>query len=291
MSYKNIPLLLGSHMSIAGGLEKSLYRGASIGCTAIQIFTHSNRQWKINDITIEQINQFEQAKKSTNIYHIVVHASYLINLGSQSPETVQKSLYTLDQELKRCDQLGIPYLVLHPGSGLGNKDTIECCNQLIANLNLLFEKATYKVMLLLENMAGQGSCVGACFEQLAYIINHVNINNTKNNIGVCLDTCHAYAAGYEFSTEETYKKMWAEFDHYIGIDKLKVIHINDSKKPLGSRVDRHANIGQGMIGLSAFELIMNDPQLIAIPKILETPKNENLHEDTINMEVLKKLIK
>lgn len=282
---KNASILLGSHMSIAGGLEKSLYRGASIGCTAIQIFSHSNRQWIIKDITIDQINQFEQAKKDTNIYDIIVHASYLINLGSKTLETRKKSLDALDKELIRCEQLNIPYLVLHPGSG--TQDTRACCNQIIESINELFQQKKYKTTLLLENMAGQGSSVGTTFEQLGYMINNIDYKN----VGVCFDTCHAYAAGYDFSTQEKYETMWKEFNSYVGLDKVKAIHMNDSKKPCGSRVDRHEHIGKGLVGLSSFELIMNDPNFQHIPKILETPKSDDLHEDLINMNILKNLVK
>jgi deoxyribonuclease-4 len=274
-------VLLGAHMSISQGLDKSLYTGARIGCTTIQIFTHSNRQWTIKDITDERINQFKKAKKDTQIYEIVVHSSYLINLGSKSYETVEKSIDALKKELDHCRKLGISYLVLHPGSG--HKDPYECCTQIAENINKVFSESNSETLLLLENMAGQGTSVGYTFDQLAYIISHVK---EPNRLGICFDTCHAFAAGYDFSTPELYNKMWKEFDEKIGIDKLKVIHMNNSKKPCGSKVDRHDHIKDGLMPLKSFELIMNDPRFKNIPKILETPKEKDLKEDVENINTL-----
>ncbi len=257
--------LLGAHMSIAGGIEQSLYRGSSIGCTAIQIFTHSNRQWSIKNLTTEDQTKFIKAKEKTDINSIVVHASYLINLATKNPETLEKSIITLEQELIRCDFLGIEYLVLHPGS---SEKENEALDQIAENINKVLNKKEYKCTILLEIMAGQGNSVAYTFEQLKQISSQIK---DSKRIGFCFDTCHAWASGYNFSTPEDYKKMWQKFDSILGIENLRAIHLNDSKKECGSRIDRHEDIGKGKIGIEAFKLIMNDQRFVNIPKILETP--------------------
>lgn len=279
---KNI--LLGAHISINGGFYKAIERGESIGCTAIQIFTKSNRQWKTKELTEEEVSLFLEKKQKSFIKKINVHASYLINLGSPNKDVEKKSIEALKTELSRCDQLQIPYLVLHPGSHVNNGEE-KCLKQITKNIKTIFKYKQYKTMLLLENMAGQGSTVGYSFEQLAYIVK----NSEIKNIGICFDTCHAFAAGYSFSTKKEYEKMWEHFDKTIEIKNLKVIHVNDSKKACGSHVDRHEHILKGMIGIEAFRLFMNDARFKDIPKILETPK-KNLDDDTKNMETLLKLI-
>ena len=282
---KDSILLLGAHMSIAGKPYQAIERGESIGCTAIQIFTKSNRQWKAKDLSEEGVSQFKKYWKDSSIRSIVAHASYLLNIGSPDRNTEKKSIEALEIELKRCAALDIPYLVLHPGSH-ANSDIDECLKRISKNLDYVLEKVPH-VNILLETMAGQGSQIGHTFEQLATIINE---STHKRRIGICFDTCHAFAAGYDFRTEATYNQMWNEFDKKIGLHKLKVIHVNDSKKDLASRVDRHIAIGKGKLGLNAFELLFNDPRFFDIPKVLETPK-EDISEDKKNMDVIKGLLK
>jgi deoxyribonuclease IV len=285
---KKKPLLLGAHMSIAGGLYKSIERGESIGCTCIQIFTKNNRQWFAIPLKEEEIAAFKKAvKNSTLIQQVVAHTSYLINIGSPNSVISKKSVESLSLELHRCEQLEIPYLVFHPGAHL--KASIEDCLKLIAkNMNTVLEQNPGKTMLLIENTAGQGSNVGYTFEQLTTI--YKNIRN-KKRVGFCLDTCHVFTAGYDFRTKETYDELWKQFDQIIGLNKLKVMHINDSKKELGSQIDRHENIGKGAIGLEGFRLLFNDERFFDIPKILETPKDDNhLKEDKMNMETIYSLL-
>jgi deoxyribonuclease IV len=286
MVYSKPRLLLGAHMSIAGGIEQALHRGAELGCTAIQLFTTSNRQWTFKEFDDTTAALFKKTQHEAGIIYVVSHASYLINVGSASAQTVQKSIKGLDQELKRCQQLNIPYVVLHPGSGSGLKSTQDCIKHIADSLNEVFHNYKGPTMLLLELMAGQGNSVGDTFEQLALLrmlIEH------KNRTGICFDTCHAWAAGYDFSNSQSYDKMWQAFDTIIGIEHLKVIHMNDSVKPLGSHVDRHADIGKGTLGLEPFRLLMNDERFFSIPKILETPKDIP-GEDAANIAILKSLL-
>lgn len=276
--------LLGAHLSIAGGIEKAFYAGASIDCTALQIFTHSNRQWAIKDISQQTIEATKEAQKETGIKHVLVHASYLINLGTASADTYKKSLNALEKELEHCSALSFPYLVLHPGSGLANPQA--CMKQISEAINEVLHKTKSSTTILLEIMAGQGTSVGRNFEQLAEIKSGIH---EKKRIGFCIDTCHLWAAGYDFSTEKGYHKVWKEFDDILGYEYLKGIHMNDSKNPLGSHVDRHQEIGKGTIGMEAFRLLMNDPHLQDVPKVLETPKKE-LADYAHNMKVLRDLI-
>lgn len=283
---KNKTILLGAHISIAGGIEKSILRGESIKGTCIQIFTASNRQWSFKTFSLEQIDAFKKNWNASSIKYVFSHASYLINLGSPKKETQGKSITALVAELTRCDQLGLPYVILHPGSSL-TSDPEECMKLIAQNLDKAIEESAGSTQILLENMAGQGTAVAYRFEQLAYIYKHIR---NKDRVGICFDTAHAFAAGYNFATPEAYEAMWQQFDQLIGLKNLKAIHINDSKKSLGSRVDRHEHIGKGKIGLEAFRLLMNDKRFSLIPKVLETPKGEDLREDHQNMMVLINLL-
>jgi len=279
--------VIGAHVSISGGFYKAIEEGESIGCTAIQIFTKSNRQWASKAISQEDAYAFLDAQKKSSIRIVVAHASYLINLGSNNLEVQQKSLTALIEEIKRCHKLQIPYLVLHPGTAQKEKikETISQTGKLINQT--LEQTKDCSVSILLETMAGQGTSIASSFEELAMMIEQIN---DKNRIGVCFDTCHVFAAGYDLRTKENYTKTFQAFNRIIGLNYLKLFHINDSKKELGSRVDRHENIGQGAIGLNAFSLIMNDPQFKKIPKIIETPVGENELEDHLrNIQILLKL--
>lgn len=288
MPEKKQSLLLGAHMSISGGLEQAIIRGESIGCSAIQIFTKSNRQWNAKKLSLDDINLFRQTvgKSSIKKEHIVAHACYLINLASTDTDINKKSITALTEEIERCELLEIPYLVLHPGSSQ-NSNITEGLDTITENLDKAFENIPGKTMVLLETMAGQGTSVCYQLEQLAYIYKN---SKFRNRLGICLDTCHIFAAGYDFRTQETYSEFWRIFDHIVGIDLLKVIHVNDSKKELGSRVDRHENIGKGQIGFLGFELLFKDKRFFTVPKILETPKN-SLEEDIMNMNTIKNLLK
>ena len=280
-------ILLGAHMSIAGGVDKAIDRGSSINCTAIQIFTKSNTQWKTLPFRKEEVEDFKKKKSESNILSVFGHSCYLINLGNSNQVINRKSVNTLITELERCEILGLPFLVMHPGShmGSGEKEGIkriaESLNEALTNLK------KNNVQIVLETTAGQGRNLGYRFEHIAEIINSVKL---KERIGVCLDTCHIFAAGYDIRKKAGYEKTIKEFDRIIGLSKIKAIHLNDSKKELGSRVDRHEHIGKGFIGLEGFRFIMNDERFLKIPKVLETPKGEDMKDDVINLRTLQKLI-
>ncbi|HEV2601527.1 MAG TPA: deoxyribonuclease IV [Candidatus Babeliales bacterium] len=285
MIKKNTPLLIGAHISIAGGFEKAIERGVSIGCTTIQIFTKSNRQWHAKSITDEEAATFKATAIQLHITIIVAHATYLINLGSPDAATRSKSISAVVDELHRCEKLGITYLVLHPGSHLSTNEQ-ECLTSVADSINAVLEKASGNTILLIENMAGQGSIVCYTFEQIKYVLDRCTF---PERVGVCFDTAHAFAAGYDFRDKATYNAMWEHFDSTVGLSRLKVIHLNDSKKELGSRVDRHEDIGKGLIGLAGFKLLINDSRLAHIPKILETPQ-ESLEDALRNIETVKSLV-
>jgi deoxyribonuclease-4 len=278
-------LLLGAHMSIAGGLSEALTRGASINCTAVQIFTKSNRQWAPKELAQEEIDLFIETQKETGIVQVLAHASYLINMGSPDPDIHRKSVIAATKELKICEDLKIPFLVIHPGSY-----TTSTPEQAIIAIAQGIEKILHHVpgssMILLETMAGQGTVVGRTFKELAAIRELIS---DKHRVGICLDTCHVFAAGYNLATEADYVSLWKDFDTTIGLSHLKAFHLNDSKKECGSCVDRHEDIGKGEIGLEGFRLLMNDERFFSVPKILETPKAD-LVDDAKNMATLKQLL-
>lgn len=278
-------LLYGAHISIAGGIDNSIAIGQSIGCTAIQIFTKSNRQWNCGELTQQEIDLYKKALNLSTIKIVIAHTAYLINIGSPKNDIEQKSIQSLITELDRCNKLTIPYLVVHPGSHLEGSEQ-ECLEKISNNINIIFEKHPGTTMLLLELMPGQGSSVCYSFEQLAFVYNKVKI---KSRLGICFDTAHAWAAGYDFSTQEKYDSMWKHFDKIIGIENLKVIHVNDSKSLLKSHIDRHETIGEGTIGLEAFKMLINDERFFDIPKIIETP-HKTIADDEYNLNILKDLL-
>ena len=282
---KKQTLLLGAHMSISGGINLCIDRAEEIGCTAIQIFTKSNRQWQAKPLDKEDVALFKEKWKKSSVLSIIAHATYLINIGSSDKLLEKKSIEALIMELHRCADLEIPYLVLHAGS-YGTTDEESCLQRISDNLDKILEKTPTSTTILLETMAGQGTSVCYSFEQIATVIKN---STHKKRLGVCFDTCHAFAAGYDFGTEKTYHKMWDDFDATIGLNKLKAMHINDSKQGLGCRVDRHTDIGKGKIGLEAFSLIFNDPRFFDTPKVLETPKTTP-HEDLKNMQTIYDLL-
>jgi len=265
----NNQILVGAHVSTAKSLHLAFQRGESIGCTAIQIFTKSSRTWKSKPLGQDEINLFKECAKQSSIKSVIVHAGYLINIGSNKPSIEQSSVNSLIDEVTRCAQLEIKYLVVHPGSHTG-AGAESGCERIARNLNIVLEKTPTSVSILLETAAGQGTNLGYTFEQLNQIRN-LSHHDNKKRIGFCLDTCHIFAAGYALNSIEQYKKVIEDFDNILGLTALKVIHLNDSKGIVGSRVDRHAPLGTGQIPLGIFKAIMNDKNLALIPKILETP--------------------
>ncbi|MBI5042640.1 MAG: deoxyribonuclease IV [Nitrospirae bacterium] len=280
--------LLGAHMSIEGGVSNAPLRGKKVGCDAIQIFTKNNNQWKSKKITDKEITAFKENLDRTVIKAVASHNAYLINLASPRKNVYKKSLNAFYDEMQRAEELGLPYLVFHPGAHLGEGEDIGI-KRIAESINLLLSKKPQtNLMLLLETTAGQGTHIGWRFEQLAEIINLVE---QKEKMGVCIDTCHIFAAGYDISTEEGYVKTFDEFDRIICLKRLKLFHLNDSKKGLASRVDRHEHIGKGMLGLNTFKMLLNDKRFKDIPMILETPKEKDMKEDKRNLSTLRYLIK
>ncbi len=282
------PPLLGAHFSIAKGLHNALYEAQAYGCTALQIFTKNAQTWKERSLRPDEIDQFEQARAATGVTAIAAHTSYLINLAAAEKQKHASSCRALKQELVRSSMLNIPFVVLHPGSHMDRGED-EGIRRIAESINQVFSQIPdLKTRLLLETTAGQGSSVGHTFEQLASIMNKVE---KKDAIRFCLDTSHVFAAGYDIRTPSAYQKTINTFDSIVGLEHLDLIHLNDSKKELGSRVDRHEHIGRGCIGLQAFELFMNDHRFQDIPKIIETPKqHDGKNYDQVNLSTLKGLL-
>lgn len=264
----NPKILIGAHTSAAGGVQNALLEGKEIGATVIQFFTSNQKQWKGRELTKQMIDDWNRTLKETGLSHIMSHDSYLINLGCPNRENLEKSRQAFQEETHRCLELNVDYLNFHPGAALDG-DVQECLDLIVESLLLvrpLLEKG--KLRLLLETTAGQGSAVGNRFEQLAYIIEKVK---GKVPIGVCIDTCHIFVAGYDIRTPQAWEETLAEFDRIIGLSHLYAFHINDSVKDLGSRVDRHAELGEGKIGWECFRFLMQDSRTRHLPKYLETP--------------------
>jgi deoxyribonuclease-4 len=283
--------LLGAHMSISGGLYRALLKGREVGCQAIQIFTRNQIQWNSKELSTKEIDLFHKACEETAIPVVAAHSSYLINLASTRSHVFEKSIHSLVQEMVRVERLGIPYLVMHPGAhvGGGEKKGLE---QIAGALNGVLERTSgYRVKILLETTAGQGTSLGYRLEHLAEIL---EMAECQDRLGICVDTCHAFAAGYDFRTVKAYRQFLKEFDTILGLARLGLLHINDSKNGLGSRLDRHEHPGAGCIGLKAFSFFLNDPKLAQLPFLIETPKGKNKHGqdwDRVNLSLLKGLIK
>ena len=280
--------LLGAHMSIEGGLHKAFERISLIGGQSLQIFSKNQRQWRVPELSPSDIEKFIERWEQWGKGPVAVHDSYLINLANPDGEKANRAASAFAEEIRRADQLTIPYLIMHPGSHVGS-GMEKGLLQLTANIDRAFAQAedAKSVMVLLETTAGQGTGLGASFEELAYIITHSEFNE---RLGVCFDTCHAFAAGYDISSAAGYEKTFTVFDKIIGLERLKFFHLNDSKKGLGSKIDRHDHIGKGEIGLEGFRLLMNDPRFAEHPMVLETPKEKDLKEDIENLKLLKSLI-
>ena len=269
---------VGAHVSASGGVENAPVNAHAIGAKAFALFTKNQKQWFSKALTEENINGFREnsAKFGYGPEHIMPHDSYLINLGNPVPENLKKSRSSFLDEMRRCEQLGIALLNFHPGAHLKQISEDECLDKIAESINITLDK-TSGVTAVIENTAGQGSNVGYKFEHLAHIIDKVE---DKSRIGVCLDTCHTYSAGYDIKSEEGYKDTFEAFDRIVGINYLKGLHLNDTKKEFGSRVDRHHSIGQGLLGEEVFRRIMNDKRFDRMPIILETP-DDSLWEEEI----------
>lgn len=279
--------LLGAHMSIAGGYYKAVEAAADCGMDCVQIFTKNNNQWRAKPITEDDVRLFRDALETHGIQKPCSHASYLINLASPNPELWEKSVEAFAIELERAEQLGLLGVVVHPGSFVSSSEQ-EGLQKIADALNEIHSRLPeLNVQTWLETTAGQGTNLGHRFEHLAWIIDHVD---EAERLGVCVDTCHLFAAGYPLKTLEEYRQTMKSFDEIVGLGLIRAFHLNDSKKEFGSRVDRHEHIGKGFLGLEPFRHLLNDQHFSRLPMYLETPKEEGTREmDPVNMRVLRSL--
>lgn len=277
---------LGAHMSIAGGIHKAPARGNRVGCGVIQVFTQNSNQWRGKMPTDGEAALFREQWEAAGLHEIVAHDIYLINLAAPPGETRDKSLAAFREEMERCARLGIGMIVMHPGAHLGDGEETGIRRICEAFDRLIPAVPEFAGVVLLETTAGQGTSLGHTFEHLAAIIAGTAF---PDRFAVCFDTCHAFAAGYDFTTGEGYRRVFAEFDRLVGLDRLRCFHLNDSRKGLNSRVDRHEHIGRGMMGLEPFRLLMNDGRFTTVPKILETPKGDDDEFDVMNLNTLRGL--
>lgn len=283
----------GAHMSISGGLHKAVERGQTIGCQTIQVFTRNQARWKSKQRTAEELALYRRTLENTDIHPVVAHAIYLINLASPDDTVRAKSNAAFVEELARCRQAGIPYLVIHPGSHK-NTGLEQGIARIAEGINRAYEThpeyaptEAGGVITLLENTAGQGATIGRSFQELAQIAEQ--IDNPKC-VGYCFDTAHGLASGYELRTAEGYESLWQRFDQLLGLDKLYCMHLNDSKYDLGAGRDRHQHIGEGFVGLAAFRMLVNDRRFANLPMLLETPKGADMQEDVKNLARLRSLL-
>ena len=282
----NSQILLGAHMSIRGGVSMAIERARSIDCTAMQIFVKNNMQWFARPLSRAEIRAFLDHVQRGELLSVFGHANYLINLAATNLQFHANSIRALAEELVRADQLELPFLVLHPGAHLGAGEQAGL-EKIVNSIDEVFRKIPkVKTKIALEITAGQGSCIGHRFEHLAHIMENVR---EPERLRVCLDTAHLFAAGYDISSESGVRRIFRELDRVIGRDRLVAIHVNDSKTPCGSRVDRHEHIGKGRIGLDVFRFVMRSTRFRKIPKVLETPKSTDLVEDVINLNTLRRL--
>ncbi len=276
---------LGAHLSIAKGFDHAVYEAQSLGCNTLQIFTKNANTWKEREVSDPELKRFHQAKHETGIQIIASHTSYLINLASEEPEIRKKSIQALKTEMIRSCQLELSYVVIHPGAHKG-AGVNQGLNRIAESLNTIFDQLTTNIpLLLLETTAGQGSNLGSCFGHLSTIMEKVT---RSEKLGICMDTSHIFAAGYDIRTDESYNHTMKAFNSTIGFKHLHLFHLNDSKKDIGSGIDRHEHIGGGFIGTGAFRRIMNDSKFKNVPKIIETPKENNM--DQVNLNLLKMML-
>jgi len=276
--------LLGAHLSTKGGLPTVWDRAAAINASAVALFAKNSNQWKGKELTPEICAEFAQKR---SVKPVLTHASYLINLATTNAEFHRKSIAALVDELDRAERLAIHAVVLHPGAHMG-AGADHGLDQIARSLDQVHAKIPdHKVVTLLETSAGQGSCVGCTFEELGEILDLVD---DRARVGVCVDTCHIFASGFDIRTRDGYERTIEQLDEHVGIENVGAFHLNDSKKPLGSRVDRHEHIGKGQIGVDAFGFVLNDARFVRIPKLLETPKTIETESDRINIGLLRSLI-
>ncbi len=276
--------LIGAHLSTKGGLPTAFERAAAIDASAMAIFAKNSNQWKGKELTPEVCAEF--AEKRT-VKPVLTHASYLINLATTNVEFHRKSIAALLDELDRAERLGIHAVVLHPGAhmGAGVESGLDQIARSLDRIHVMLPK--HNVVTLLETAAGQGSCLGCSFEELGKLLRRVD---DRSRIGVCIDTCHIFASGYDIRTREDYERTIDQFEEHVGIENVGAFHLNDSKKHLGSRVDRHEHIGKGQLGLDAFGFVLNDSRFARIPKLLETPKTVETESDRANLAILRSLV-
>jgi deoxyribonuclease IV len=276
---------LGAHMSISGGVDKAVGRGQEVGCEAMQIFTKNANQWQAKPLSPAEIKGFRDGCATAGIAPVIAHSAYLINLAAPDEALHKKSIQAFLDELQRCEFLGIPYLVVHPGAHMGTGEE-QGLTRVATAIDRIHQATSHlQATMALEITAGQGSSLAYKFEHFATILAQVE---APERLGFCLDTCHLLAAGYDFRTRRGYDQMMDAWDDLVGIERIRVIHLNDSKKDLGSRVDRHEHIGQGYIGTTGFEFLLNDRRLAELPMVLETPKDNNA--DVRNLQTLRSLI-
>lgn len=282
-------LKLGAHMSIAGGCDRAVLTAGRFGCETVQLFTKNNNQWNAPPLTDAHVEAFQLALRETGVVDPICHASYLINLASPDDALWERSIDALIVEIQRCGRLGIGDLVIHPGAHVGSGEAAGFERVAQALDRAIEATAECPVLIDLETTAGQGTCLGHRFEHLQAIIERTV---GEERLGVCVDTCHIFAAGYSFDLPERYDEVLSDLDRIVGFRRLRAWHLNDSKRELGSRVDRHAGIGEGHIGLEAFRLIVNDPRFRSLPMILETPKGVEDGEelDARNLRILRSLV-
>jgi deoxyribonuclease-4 len=277
----------GAHMSTSGGIWKALERGTRISCDIVQVFVKNNMQWFGKPYPPRDIEQFRAQRQTSNLHAIFGHAGYLINLAAPPSDNRDKSIKSLIQEVELATSIEVPFLVLHPGAHLGGGEEAGL-DWVVNGLNQVFQATSNsQVRIALENTAGQGSCLGCRLQHLAAIYDRVD---RPKRLGICLDTAHLLAAGYDIRTPKGWDAAMDEIERAAGLDQILAFHLNDSKTELGSRVDRHAHIGEGKIGLEAFRYIVNDPRFKIHPGCLETPKSDDLHEDVANLKVLRSLL-
>ena len=280
------PDLLGAHMSIAGGLHLALERGREAGCSAVQIFLKNQLQWKAKPYTEEEVRHFAAARKATGIRTVFAHSSYLINLAAQSSADWNRAVGAFHDELERAEALGLPFVIIHPGShkGLGLEAGIR---RIIEALNEVVSRTSgYRVRVLLENTAGGGATIGRTFEELAALLEGAR---TPERLGICLDTCHLFAAGYDLRTRGGYETVIKSCAAIVGLRQVRAFHLDDAKAPLGSGLDRHEKIGKGRLGKEAFRWLMRDRRFARVPMVLETPKDPEPRADRLALALLRKL--
>jgi deoxyribonuclease IV len=282
------PPLLGAHVSTGGGIARAIERASTIGCTAMQIFVKNNMRWFAQPLDEREVSAFCEHPLRNSLRCVFGHSGYLINLAARDPVFHELSLRSLREELVRADRLALPFLVLHPGAHMGAG--VEAgLQKVVASLDAIYQTMPrIKTRIALETTAGQGSSLGRTFEELAFVLHSCR---EPERLGVCIDTAHLFAAGYDLGTDEGVRRTFARFHRVVGFDRLVAIHMNDSKAAAGSRVDRHEHIGKGKIGLHVFRHIMREPRFRNIPKVIETPKGPDMAEDVVNLGILRSLVR